>query len=213
MHEGLTWLQQTHAEKAVAALLKNHFRATFVPNKEEALKIILAETESNAVVGMGGSWTLSQLNMQEILEKRGNKVLNHNLPGLSAEEASAFRHQELSCDVFLSSVNALTLDGQLVNVDGSGNRVAAMIFGPKKTILVVGTNKLCPTVEDAISRIETCAAPVNAKRLNRKTPCTHTGICQDCESPERICNVTTIMHKKPGPSDILVILIGESLGF
>ena len=213
MHEALTWLQETHAEKAVAALLKNHFRATYVPNKEEALKIILAETDADAIVGMGGSWTLSELNAQETLEKRGNKVYNHNAPGLSAAEASDCRHQELACDVFLSSVNALTLDGQLVNVDGSGNRVAAMIFGPKKTILIAGMNKLCQTVEDAVMRIETCAAPVNAKRLNRKTPCTHTGICQDCDSPERICNVTTIMHKKPGPADILVILVGESLGF
>lgn len=213
MHEALTWHQQTHAEKAVAALLKNHFRAVYVPTKEEAAKLILEETDPGAVVGMGGSWTLSQLNIQEALEKRGNKILNHNIPGLSPAESLSLRHQQLSCDVFLSSVNALTFDGQIVNVDGSGNRVAAMIFGPKKTILIAGFNKLCPTVEDAITRIETCAAPVNAKRLNRKTPCTHTGVCQDCESPERICSVTTIMHKKPGPDDILVILVGETLGF
>ncbi len=213
MHEALNWHQQTLAERTVDALIKNRFRAVYVPDKETALKAILDETAADAVVGMGGSWTTSELKAQETLEKRGNKVLNHNAPGTTPAEASVIRHQQLACDVFLTSTNALTLDGQLVNVDGSGNRVAAMIFGPKKTIVVAGVNKICSTVEDAVTRIETCAAPVNAKRLNRKTPCTHTGVCQDCDSPERICSVTTIMHKKPHPADILVIIVGEPLGF
>ncbi len=213
MHEALTWHQETLAEKTIAALTKKHFRAVYVADKATALDTILAETAADATVGMGGSWTTSELKLQEALEKRGNKVLNHNVPGLTPAEAAAIRHQQLACDVFVTSTNALTLDGQLVNVDGSGNRVAAMIFGPKKTIIVAGVNKLCPTVEDAITRIETCAAPVNAKRLNRKTPCTHTGLCQDCDSPERICSVTTIMHKKPHAADMLVIIVGESLGF
>ena len=213
MHEALTWHQQTLAEKTVEALNKNRFRAVYVPDKETALKLILEETSPDAVVGIGGSWTLSELKVHEALENRGNKLLNHNLPGLPPAETVSIRRQQMSCDIFLSSANALTLDGQLVNVDGSGNRVAAMIFGPKKTIVVAGVNKICPTIEDAVTRIETCAAPVNAKRLNRKTPCAHTGLCQDCDSPERICSVTTIMHKKPPLSDMLIIIVGESLGF
>jgi hypothetical protein len=111
-----------------------------------------------------------------------------------------------SCDYFLCSTNAITEEGHLYNVDATGNRVGAMFFGPGKTIIVCGINKIVRDMEEA-------AAPMNAKRLGRKTPCAQTGVCSDCNSPERICNIAVEILKKPSRTDVLVLLVGEPLGF
>ncbi|MCX7780340.1 MAG: lactate utilization protein [Negativicutes bacterium] len=213
MHEFKSWHNEALAARVVDALKKNNFTASYVPTKAEAIEKVLALIPGDATVGIGGSWTLSQLELPKKLEERGNTVLNHNKPGLPPEEALKIRRQQLTCDVFLTSTNAITLDGKLVNVDGAGNRVAAMIFGPKKTIIVAGTNKIAFDVADAEKRIKLHAAPVNNKRLDRPNPCTTTGQCMDCQGPTRICNVTTIINKRPSPSDIEIILVGEELGF
>lgn len=213
MSELKTWHNQTIGAKVVEALQKNHFTASYVNTKEEALEKLTAMISKDATVGIAGSATLKEVGIDTLLEERGNTVFNHNKPGLSPEVSLDLRRKQLTCDVFLTSTNALTLNGELVNVDGSGNRVAAMIFGPKKVIVVAGINKIATNVEAAMDRIELYAAPINNKRLNRPNPCTVTGECMDCQGPTRICNVTTVMHKKPGTSDIEVIIIGESLGF
>jgi L-lactate utilization protein LutB len=213
MSELKTWHNQTIGARVVEALQKNNFTASYVNTKQEALDKLAALIPGDATVGIGGSATIKEVGIDTLLEERGNTVFNHNKPGLSPEESLALRHNQLSCDVFLTSTNALTLKGELVNVDGSGNRVAAMIFGPKKVIVITGVNKIVTDIDTAMDRIELFAAPINNKRLNRPNPCTVTGECMDCQGPTRICNVTTVMHKKPGAIDIEVIIIGEDLGF
>lgn len=213
MKEFIDWHNDILGAKVVDALKKNNFTAAYFKTRDEAVKHILEMIPSQESVGVGGSWTIQELGLWDILEDRGNTVFNHNKPGLSPEESLALRHKQLSCDVFITSTNAITLDGKIVNVDGAGNRVAAMIFGPKKAIVIVGVNKIAKDTAEAEQRIKMYAAPINNKRLNRPNPCTVTGECMDCQAPSRICNVTTIIHKKPFAIDFHVVVIGEQLGF
>lgn len=213
MSELKNWHNQTLGAKVVEALQKNNFTACYMHTRQEALDKLAALIPSDAAVGIGGSWTLNEIGIDTLLAERGNTVFNHNKPGLSPEEVAAFRRSQLTCDVFLTGANALTLQGEIVNVDGVGNRVAAMMFGPNKVIVIVGINKLVADVEAAMERIRQVAAPINNKRLNRPNPCTAMGQCMDCKGLTRICNVTTIMHKRPLATDVEIIIIGEELGF
>lgn len=213
MKEFLSWHNDTLGAKTVEALRKNNFQATYCPTRQEALEQILALIPVDASVGIGGSWTIQELGLPETLETRGNVVLNHNKPNLTPEEAMAIRRKQLTSDVFLTSSNAVTLDGKLVNVDGAGNRVAAMIFGPKQVIVIASINKLAPDTAAAEQRIKLSAAPINNKRLNRPNPCVKAGVCLDCQGPTRICNITTILHKQPLATPTHVFIIGEELGF
>ena len=213
MNEFKSWSNDTLAAKTVQALEKNYFASSYAKTKQEAIEQILALIPEGATIGVGGSWTVSQLGVVAELEKRGHVIYNHGKPGLSPEEALAARRAQLTCDVFLCGTNALTLDGKLVNVDGIGNRVASMMFGPKQVIVAAGVNKIVRNVEEAEKRIELLAAPINNKRLNRPNPCTTTGMCMDCQLPTRICNITTIIRKRPTLTPMNVIVIGEELGF
>ncbi len=214
MNDFKAWHVDTLGAKAAEALSKNNFKASYVKTGKEAVDKVLSLIPADASVGIGGSWTTSaELGLPALLEGRGNTVLNHGKPGLSPEESLATRRQQLTCDVFLTGTNAVTLDGKLVNVDGSGNRVAAMIFGPKKVVVVAGVNKIVRDVDEAERRIELYAAPLNNKRLSRPNPCTTTGVCMDCQTPTRICNVTTILRKALPATELHVIIVGEELGF
>ena len=200
-------------EKAVAALQKNHFTAAYFPDRAAAKEAILAAIPAGATIGVGGSITTGQLGLLDTLAQQGHTIYNHGKPGLTAEEATETRRKELLSDVFLTGTNALTLDGQLVNVDGAGNRVAAMIFGPRKVLVITGVNKIVKNVDDALARIKLYAAPLNNMRLNRPNPCVKTGECMDCQLPTRICNVYTVLAKRPLGADIAVYIIGEDLGY
>lgn len=209
--------QKAHMEvmgkNAVEALKKNNFDAEYVSTKEEALSRVLELVPTGATIGKGGSVTLVEMNVFEELEKRGHIILNAHKKGLSPEESMELRKKHLTCDCFLTSTNALTLDGKLVNIDGVGNRAAAMFFGPQKVIVVTGANKIVKNVDSALERIQMWAAPKNSTRLAKNTPCVKTGVCMDCQSPDRICNVTTIISKRPRTTDITVIVIGENIGY
>ena len=199
--------------KTLGALEKNRFTAFLCKNAQEAMEKLLNSIPIDATVGIGGSWTLIQMQVVEKLEERGNTVYCHHKPGLSPEEVLDIRRKQLTCDVFVTSSNAITEDGRLVNMDFTGNRVAAMMFGPKKVIIIAGKNKIVPDLEHAEERIRKIAAPMNNKRLNRPNPCVQTGYCTDCQGPTRLCNVTTIMHKKTSAADIHVWLVDEELGY
>lgn len=201
------------AEKTIANLIKNNFSANYFPSKGEAIEHIFSLISDNATIGVGGSWTVEQLNILTILEEQGHTLFNHNTPGLQPDQILSLRRQQLTSDVFITSTNAITQDGQLVNTDGVGNRVAAMIFGPKRVIVVAGVNKIVENAEQADMRIKTTAAPLNNKRLSKPNPCTKVGKCMNCQLPTRICNVTTVISKRPALSDIHIIIIGEELGF
>jgi L-lactate utilization protein LutB len=213
MNQLKTWHHELLGKKAVTALEKNNFHAVFCKTPEEAVPQILELIPRNAAVGFGGSMTIHGMGLVEKLAERGNPILDHNQPGLDAAQKGAIRRQELTSDVFLTSTNALTLDGKLINTDGAGNRVAAMIFGPGKVIVVAGINKIVKDVAAAEARIKACAAPLNNKRLETKNPCVQTGECMDCQGSGRICNVTTILNKRPTLTDIHVFVIGAELGF
>jgi L-lactate utilization protein LutB len=214
MNDFKNWHADTIGAKAVAALNKNNFNACYVKTRKEAIDHVLGLIPGGATVGMGGSWTTqAELSLDKTLEERGNTVYNHGKPGLTPEQVADCRHKQLSCDVFLVGSNAVTLDGKLVNVDGAGNRVAAMIFGPKKVVVVAGINKIVRDVAEAEKRIELYAAPLNNRRLAKPNPCVQTGICMDCQGPTRICNITTIIRKRPVLTEFHVVIVGEELGF
>jgi len=207
------WQWETLGKKVVEALLKNNFKAEFLENKEKAAQRVLELVPAHGSVGQGGSVTINQLGVIEKLAARGNEILNHSAPGLTPEQATEVRQRQQTCDCFLCSTNAVTLDGKLINVDGTGNRVSAMIYGPGKVVIVVGANKIVRDVDAALERIEMTAAPLNNKRLNMPNPCTKNGLCLDCQAETRICNVTTIIRKRPRLTDMVVLVVGEELGY
>jgi hypothetical protein len=143
----------------------------------------------------------------------GKELLIHGVPGLSIEERLAIMRRQLTCDLFLTGTNALTLSGFLVNIDATGNRVGSMLFGPRKVIVVAGRNKLVDgDIGAAIRRVKESASPPNANRLNYATPCAKTGFCSDCNSPDRICRITTVIDRKPRLTDLRVLVVNEDMG-
>ncbi len=206
------FFQTKQIERTKKALERNGFESLFVPDADSALKAISDMIPDGATVGIGGSMTLSQIGFFEKIKGRNVNLINPLSKSVTPEERNQLSRKIFSCDYFLCGTNAITEEGQLYNVDATGNRVAAMFFGPKKTILVCGVNKIVKDMEEARKRVWNLAAPMNAKRLGRKTPCAETGVCSDCSSPERICNIGVEIVKRPTRSDILVILVGEPLG-
>lgn len=213
MTEYQGWFQERQVERTLKALRKNNFDAEFVPKAPDAAVEIFKRIPEGASVGIGGSLTLSQIGFFDEAKKHPIKLLHPFASGLSPEEGLQIRREVLLADVFITGTNAVTEDGKLINIDGTGNRVGAMIFGPKKVILVCGVNKIVKDLAEAHRRAQEWAAPMNAKRLGIKTPCAETGVCADCDSPQRICNIYTIIAKKPLRTDFTVLLVGEPLGF
>lgn len=200
-------------ETVVENLKKNNFAVHVAETKEEGAQIVRSLIEKGATIGVGGSVTIDQLEILDGLEADGHLIFNHNKAGLSPQQVLDFRRRELTADVFLMSTNALTEKGELVNIDGVGNRVAALAFGPKRVIVVAGTNKIVADVHAGIARIGSVAAPLNNKRLKKDMPCTKVGHCVDCQLPGRICNITTITKKRPPFTDIQIVLVKEELGY
>ena len=213
MRETLEWFQEKQVERTIKALKRNRIPASFFSTKEQAKERIVEMIPPGSNVGIGGSVTLRQLGLIDEVKRRGFTVLNPFEPKLSDEERLELRRKALVSDVFLVGTNAITEEGQLFNIDAMGNRVGAMFFGPKKVIVIAGTNKIVRDLEEAIIKVREKTAPINAKRLGIDAPCVHTGQCEDCNSPGRICNIWVTIVKKPRLTDLEVVLIGESLGF
>ena len=216
MSDARNWRQELQVEKTISALKEKGFEAFYFPTKEDAVQKVLDIVPLNALVGLGGSVTLREMGLPTILLNRGNRLADHwaaRQQGASSEEMLRIRRHQLNSDVFITSTNAITENGELINRDGGGQRVASMIFGPEQVVIVAGINKIVSTVDNGLERIMNFAAPINAKRLNRKTPCTVTGVCSDCKSNDRICNVTSIIHRKLGNTPTTIILVGEKLGY
>lgn len=207
------WRYETIGKSACEALRKSGFDARFVLKGEEALAIIAGFIKPGMKVGFGGSMTIKAIGAPEKAAALGAEVLDHSAPGLSPERKLEVLRAQLTCDLFLASSNAVTLEGDIVNVDGNGNRVAALTFGPKKTVVVVGANKIVRDLDEALARLETNASPMNNKRLERPNPCVKTGICEDCRGDTRICRVYQILRRRPSLSDFTVIVVGEPLGY
>jgi hypothetical protein len=211
MEEYERWFREKQVERTIDALKKNRFEAIYVPDSKAALEEVMKRIPDGATVSAGGSVTLIQIGVMEALKSRQIQFITP-IQAKSDEERLELTRKSFSADIFLSGTNAVTEDGKLYNVDATGNRVGAMVIGPKKVIVVCGVNKIVPNIEGAEERVRYWAGPQNAKRLKRKTPCTETGFCADCASPERICNIRVTLAKKPIRTEVEVILVGESLG-
>jgi len=210
-------LMGVELQETLKNLRANGFDARIANNRAEAKKLILSAISKRAVVGAADSATVRQLGIIEELEKLGFGVLNPFTRELTTDPAKTvtrdnISRQLFSCDVLLAGTNAVTTDGKLVNIDGVGNRVASMIFGPRKVFIIVGKNKIVRNVEEALHRIKNVIAPFHAKTKKLATPCAQTGKCSDCSALRRICSVTTIMEKRPWRTDISVILVNEDIG-
>ena len=202
------------AREVIAALEKRRMQGSYAPTADIARKEVLEMIPERATVFRNGSMTTVGMGLwDEIRRISGVKVIDPYDPGLSPEESLKMRRKGLSADVMIASSNAVTMDGELVNLDGMGNRVAAMCFGPEKVILVVGMNKVVPDLEEAMARVKHYAAPVNAIRLGLKNPCVEDGLCHDCRSPQRICNMWSIIEGHMIKDRIHVKLVGENLGY
>ena len=211
--ELLNWASEQKCQKVVEALGKKGFTAIYCRTKQEAVDYILKKAREAATIGFGGSMSVTDLKVADKVIEMGKELLIHGPPGLSPDEKRlAIMRRQLTCDLFLTGTNALTISGCLVNIDATGNRVCSMGFGPKKVIIVTGRNKLVNDTEEAIKRIKTCVAPPIAKRLNSNTPCAKTGFCADCNSPDRVCRITTIIDYKPTLTDICVLVVDEDMG-
>lgn len=208
-----SWIWEQKCLKAVEALGNNAFTAQYCPTPDDARRAILAAAVEATSVGFGGSMTIADLGVQTELAAQGKEILNHSVPDLTREQKMEVMRRQLTCDLFLSGSNALTLSGELINIDATGNRVAAMFFGPKMVMVVVGRNKLVDgTPQDAIQRVRQWATPPNAKRLNFNTPCAKTGFCSNCNSPDRLCRVTSIIDRRPRFTDLRVLVVNADLG-
>lgn len=207
------WLWEKLGKKCRSALKKNGFDAHFYSNGEEAKNGVMEMISEYHSFGVGGSDTVRSLGIVDELASMGKIVYDHWKKDLSSEEIMNYRLNQGRCDCFLCSANAISVTGEIVNIDGAGNRVAASMFGPKKVIIIAGLNKVTRDLDSAMKRAKEVAAPLRAKTFNIKPPCVETGICGDCHSPERICNITAILHRKPMLTDMSIVLVNENLGY
>ena len=204
---------ESYYEKRGKLLVKNlqdrHFDAYYCKNREEALETALSLIPQGATVGWGGAHSAEQIGLMSALKSGDYRVIDR----AEYSDPSQAMHECLNTDVFLTGANGLSLDGQMVNIDGTGNRVAAIVYGPESVIVVAGMNKVVATLDDAIVRARTIAAPINQQRLMRNTPCSKTGTCMNCNSVECICNQILITRNCRPAGRIKFILVGEDLGF
>lgn len=212
------WLYQKQADTAIKNLRRNCFEAKYVPDAKTAFNEIMGRIQRDACIGFGDSLTLKEIGVIAELENGGYNFLNPWKKGITRPESLALRRKALTSDIFLTGANAVTMDGKLVSIDGLGNRVAGMIFGPLKVIVAVGANKIVANVAEGIDRVKKIAAPINAWKHDYapplRSPCADTGTCSDCRPPARLCCNTVIIEGCSRDQErICVLIIGESLGF
>ncbi len=194
---------------------KRGFSGIYCENSKEAVKKICDMIPDGSLVALGGSMSVIDSGLIDGLREKNIELLDRYKEGVTKEETDKMREKGMQADVLIASCNAITFDGLLVNEDGFGNRVAGMIYGPKKVILIAGMNKIVQDEEAAVSRIKNHVAPVNCIRLGRKTPCAETGFCDDseCFLPERICGQLVFIESNPVPGRMNIVLVGEELGY
>ncbi len=200
------------SQRVIKMLQSRHHEAYYTADKNSALKLALSLIPEGSTVSWGGGKSLQEIGLTDAVRAGNYHVIDRDR-ATTAEERKIAEHQALSADVFLMGTNAITEDGQLVNLDGIGNRVAALCYGPDSVIVIAGSNKLAPDLETAVSRVRHTAAPINAQRFPGNTPCRQTGVCGDCHNVDCICSQLVITRNSMVPGRIKVILVGEPLGF
>ncbi len=212
MEQATKLYYRKRAQELIRNIQRRHCEAWYCDTREEALAKALELIPEGSVVGWGGAASAMQIGLPQALNA-GNYVTLDRDKLKTFEEREELAHECFRADFFLTGANALSMDGQMVNIDGNGNRVAAIIYGPKNVLVIAGMNKVCDSVEDAVRRARTVAAPINQQRFLGKTPCTVTGQCGDCLSDNCICNQIVITRNSRVPGRIKYILVGEDLGF
>lgn len=207
------WLWQKVGAQCVEKLKRHGFDAYLSETSQAAVDLVLDQVSGFESFGIGGSDSVRALGIVDRINSMGKTVYDHWQPDLKPEQVHRIRLDQGRCDCFLCSANAVSLTGEIVNVDGIGNRVSAMSFGPRKVVIIAGMNKVRPTLESALARVREVAAPMRAKSLGMQTPCAETGLCADCNAPQRICRITTILHRRPMATDVTVVLVNAALGF
>lgn len=203
----------SNIEKTLAALNKNGFKAVYAKDAAAAKDYVNSLIGKDDTVGFGGSVTLFDTGIADSITERGNTVYSSELAARKGEDTNEAKAKGMGADIYLTSANAVTLDGVLVNIDGTGNRVAASFYGPSVVIFVAGRNKLTKNTGTAVARIKKEACPPNARKNSLSTPCAAQNRCMDCDSEQRMCNVTVFLHRPTKNKRIHVVLIDEDYGF
>ena len=213
MDKNLKWVKEQKILRTIESLNKNNMNGYLVNTKEELIEKIKDLVKENSTVSCGGSMSLFETGVIDHLRSGRYKFLDRYEEGLSREQITKLFKESFFADAYFASSNAVTEDGKLYNVDGNGNRVAAMLFGPEKVILVVGVNKIVRDIDEAIKRIKEISAPANAKRLDKITPCSKVGYCMECKGKDKICREFTIIASQGNKNRIHVIFMNEDIGY
>lgn len=209
MNENIIKRNELLSEKVIKGLESRNMTGYYAADKEQALKIALDIIDEGSTVTMGGAMSAHEIGLVDALKNGNYKFLDRD----AEEDKRAAMLKAYDADYFLSSVNAMTEDGILINIDGNANRVSAIAQGPKKVLFIVGMNKVCKDIDGGMKRARNVAAPINAQRFGLSTPCTKTGSCMDCKSPDTICCQFLITRYSRHKDRIHVILVNDSLGF
>ncbi len=213
MDNNTLWYMEKRIDRTIKNLNRRNMAGFFVKDKNELIMLLKNLIDDNSTVGVGDSMTLFETGVIDFLRKGDYVFWDKYRDDITSEEKREIYLKNFSATTFMCSTNALTENGELYNIDGNGSRVAPILYGPKQVILVAGINKIVKDIEEAEKRVRNYAAPIDAKRLNKDTPCTTLGYCVDCKSPNRICNDFTIIRGQFIKNRIKVIIVGEQLGY
>ena len=213
MDNNLKSIMDKRIKRTMENLEKNNMEAYYAEDTAKVIGIVEGLVKEGETVAVGGSMTLFETGIIDYLKSGRFSYLDRYEAGLTPEGIKEVFRKSFSADAYFTSSNAVTEDGELYNVDGTCNRIAAMLYGPDKVIVIAGINKIVPDADAAVERVRNIAAPANAVRLNRKTPCVSTGYCMDCSSPDRICNSYALIGRQGAKGRIKVIIVGSDLGY
>ncbi len=210
MDKHLEFTTQKRLERVKLALERNNMQAYILQNTADVVPFVRTLVPEGSSVSNGGGMSLAESGVLQLLDSGSYTYLNRDAPGVNRSEVM---HKALSVEYFFTSASAVTEQGEILNIDGGGNRVAAIAYGPKRVIFVVGYNKIVPNLQAAHQRLETIARPTNCRRLNLNTPCVQTGKCENCNSTQRICNIELVLRRQMKDNRIHVLLVAQELGY
>lgn len=213
MNENVKWVNDKKIERTISNLEKNNIKGYYAKNNDEILNIIKGIAKEGEVVAVGGSMSLFETKVIDFLRSGRYDFWDRYKENLTPDDIKDIYRKSFSADTYFASANAITEEGEIFNVDGNGNRVAAMLYGPDKVILIVGVNKIVKNLDEAIKRNKDISGPANAKRLNTQTPCAKVGYCMDCKSKDRICCEYTVIKRQRIDNRMHVIFVNDIVGF
>ncbi|MGO5074600.1 lactate utilization protein [Clostridium sporogenes] len=213
MDRNVAWYIEKQVERTIKNLNRRNMEGYYINSIDQLFQRLKALIPKGSIIGVGDSMTLFETGVIDFLRNGNFNFLDKYQDKLTSDEKIYIYIKNFSADTFVCSTNAITESGELYNIDGNGSRVAPMIYGPKQVILIVGINKIVKNIEEAESRVRSYAAPIDAKRLNKDTPCTKLGYCVDCKSPNRICNDFVVIRGQFVKGRIKVLILGKSLGY